>query len=180
MHIEIYTDGSATTNDKPGGWAWVMVVDGVKHSEGSGHIPFASNNDAELEAALQGISNARRVFGFPPEGWKMPEFTLVSDSQLVLGWVSGRYAFRQVEKINLFHTLKLLVEIMNLKTRWVEGHTGDEHNERCDELANIARTGEARKTRKKNSIDKKLLRKIIKESPTPQTALDTIAALLDN
>ncbi|HXN74866.1 MAG TPA: RNase H family protein, partial [Candidatus Acidoferrum sp.] len=110
MEIQIYTDGSATTNDKPGGYAWVMVVDGVKHSEGSGHLPLASNNDAELEAAIQGLRNARMSFGIPPDHFKEPiVFTLVSDSKLVLGWTNGSYAFRQEDKKEKYAQLQLLV-----------------------------------------------------------------------
>ena len=28
---------------------------------------------------------------------------------------------------------------MSVKTQWVQGHSGDEFNDRCDKLANIAR-----------------------------------------
>jgi len=144
--IEVYSDGSATVNSKPGGWGYVVLVDGIKHSEGSGHLEKASNNDAELEAAIQGLE---AVYGFinQPQDLSKTKFvrisdptvTLVADSQLVLGWTNGTYTFRQQDKIEKYKRLKLLVNLMNVQTRWVEGHTGDEHNERCDKLANEAR-----------------------------------------
>lgn len=153
MHIEVYTDGSATTNDKPGGYGWVMVHDGVKYSEGSGHMEKASNNDAELEAAIQGLSAAVLYINtcstIPGEGWQL---TLVSDSQLILGWADGTYAFRQLDKIEKFKTLQLLVQNYHVNVRWVKGHDGDEHNERCDKLANAARTGEQMKVDKVEAI----------------------------
>lgn len=149
MNIEVYTDGSATTSDRPGGWAFVVVIDGKKHFEANGYMPNASNNDAELEAAIQGLTYIKKEYinllyipdKEPPPGQfpKNAEITLVSDSQLVLGWASGRYAFRQLDKMDKFKTLQLLVHSFNVKTRWVEGHSGDEHNERCDKLANEAR-----------------------------------------
>lgn len=152
MNIEVYSDGSATTNDKPGGYGWVMVVDGTKHSEGSGHMELASNNDAELEAATRGLQAANWHISIqsyiPPEGHTV---TLVSDSQLVLGWVSGKYSFRQENKMDKFKELQLFVQTMNVQTRWIRGHSGDEHNERCDKLANEARTGIERKEKKKRS-----------------------------
>ena len=40
------------------------------------------------------------------------------------------------------------MRFLKAKTRWVQGHTGDVHNERCDELANFGRTGEAKKEKK--------------------------------
>ena len=134
MHIDVYTDGSATTADKPGGYGYVITTDGNKHSEGSGHMPLASNNDAELQAAIEGLKAARLLV----ETYKA-SITLVSDSQIILGWASGKYAFRQQDKIEKYKEFQLLINLMHVKTRWVEGHTGDEHNERCDKLANAAR-----------------------------------------
>ena len=58
MKIEVFSDGSATVPSKPGGWAWVMVVDGSKHSEGSGYSPNASNNDMELMSSIMGLAAA--------------------------------------------------------------------------------------------------------------------------
>lgn len=154
MLIEVYTDGSATTNDKPGGYGWVIIVDGQKYSEGSGYMPLASNNDAELEAALKGLSQASLAFREMPVGYTGPKptFTLVSDSQLILGWADGSYAFRQHDKIEKYKQLQLLVKNLDVKTRWVEGHSGDEHNERCDKLANEARLQVTKQTEKAEAI----------------------------
>ena len=55
MVISVYSDGSAQTKDKPGGWAAVILIDGVVHEELSGHLELATNNDAELIAAIQGL-----------------------------------------------------------------------------------------------------------------------------
>ena len=43
---------SATIATKPGGWAWVITIDGKFHCEGSGHLEKATNNDAELLASI--------------------------------------------------------------------------------------------------------------------------------
>ena len=118
MKIEVYTDGSATIATKPGGWAYVLVIDGEKYAECSGHMEAASNNDAEMEAAIQGLSAAHRFIsqneipystdenGTPCLGFSV---TLRSDSQLILGWASGTYRFKQLSKINKY---KELVELM--------------------------------------------------------------------
>lgn len=146
MKIEVYTDGSATIATKPGGYGWVMVIDGEKHSEGNGHIEKASNNDAEMEAAIQGLVAAykfimdSRIANAETSQVDFETF-LVSDSQLILGWASGGYKFKQLDKMEKYHQLKGLVARMGVKTRWVRGHSGDEHNERCDKLANEGRTG---------------------------------------
>lgn len=154
MLIEVYTDGSATTNDKPGGYGWVLVYNGTKHSEGSGHMKKASNNDAELEAALYGLNAAKNLIAITPQEYITEGIwvELVSDSQLILGWANGTYSFRQHDKIEKYKELQLLVKNYNVKTRWVEGHTGDEHNERCDKLANAARLGVQAKSDKIEAI----------------------------
>ena len=38
-----------------------------------------------------------------------------------------------------YQQLKYLMNKLNAKTRWIRGHSGDTHNERCDQLANAAR-----------------------------------------
>jgi ribonuclease HI len=141
MRIEVYTDGSATTGDKPGGWAYVLVVDGQKKAECAGHMPGATNNDAEMQAAIEGL---KAVGNMVTEAFLLnlstyPEVSLVSDSQLILGWASGEYRFKQADKIDKYHELQALVSKLRVKTRWVRGHNGDEFNERCDTLANQAR-----------------------------------------
>jgi len=139
MKIEVYSDGSATVKTKPGGYGWVMVIDGVKVTEGNGHMPTATNNDAELEGALQGLAHVLKMRndGKIPIGTH--EVILVSDSQIVLGWVTGEYRFKQRDKRHKYDQLMHVVRKLNVKTRWVEGHSGDTYNERCDRLANEGR-----------------------------------------
>ena len=138
MRIELYSDGSATTSDKPGGYGWVMVINGAKHSEGNGYMDFASNNDAELEGAIQGLA---AVYQFLMNAPTLSTYsvTLVSDSEIILNWANGTYAFRQENKIQKYNLLRQHMTSMRVNTRWVQGHTGDEHNERCDRLANAGR-----------------------------------------
>ena len=139
MIIEVYSDGSATIASKPGGYGYVICFDGVKVDEGFGHMEMATNNDAELEAAIQGLAKVlkMRIDGQIPIG--NHEITLVSDSQIVLCWADGTQRFKQQHKIAKYHQLQHVMKKLNAKTRWVQGHSGDEHNERCDKLANKGR-----------------------------------------
>lgn len=147
MNIEVYSDGSATTADKPGGWAWVLIVDGIKHCEGSGHEENVSNNDMELQGALEGLTAASKLIGdlanlnSVKNTYKSPSVTLCSDSKLVLGWASGEYRFKQENKLEKYVQLQFLVKTMDVKTEWIPGHSGHPYNERCDKLANDARKG---------------------------------------
>jgi len=121
MKLEIYTDGSATVKTKPGGYGWVLVKNGEKIDEGSGYIPFASNNDAELEAAIQGLMVVYKYiekhffYGcganlHTPDSYHV---TLVSDSQIILNWASGISQFKQQNKLDKYRALQLFVKRMN-------------------------------------------------------------------
>jgi len=109
MKIEVYTDGSATVATKPGGWGFVICFDDVKQTEGKGGMDKASNNDAELEAAIQGLAMVlkMRLDGRIPIG--SHTITLVSDSQIILGWADGTYRFKQRSKKKKYDQLRHLV-----------------------------------------------------------------------
>lgn len=158
MTIEVYTDGSATINTKPGGWAYLLVIDGKKHAECCGHMVGASNNDAEMEAAIQGLAAALKILVMEnrdAQPWShlaKHSVTLCSDSQLVLGWASGSFQFRQQSKIEKYNQLRSLMDRMGAKTKWIKGHDGNEYNERCDTLANEARLGVTKQKDKAEAI----------------------------
>jgi hypothetical protein len=67
------------------------------------------------------------------------EVTLISDSQIILNWANGSYRFKQEDKLPLYDHLRRLVTKLKVRTKWVRGHSGDQWNERCDHLANLAR-----------------------------------------
>lgn len=149
MEIEAYCDGSATTADKCGGFGYVIVIDGKKVAEGSGYMENASNNDAELQSAIEGLTyiknNLNHLHLLTIEDCSLfpINISLISDSQIILGWANGTYAFRQQDKMEKFKELQYLVKSMNVQTKWIKGHSGNEHNERCDKLANAARLGKS-------------------------------------
>lgn len=144
MNIEVYSDGSATTLANAGGWASVVVVDGKTFKELSGHMPSATNNDAELQASVGGLEYVYNLLiqdqePQTPLSVSRYNITLVSDSEIILNWANGKYRFKQLDKIEQYNKLRALVLAMKVQTRWVKGHSGDQYNERCDYLANLAR-----------------------------------------
>jgi ribonuclease HI len=140
MLLEVFSDGSATTGDKPGGYGFVICISGVKVAEGSGHIPKATNNVAEITAAIAGLEYIS-THDIPGVGEldTVLEIVLVSDSKLVLGYATGEYQCKAMHLLPLMLRLRKVYRQLNATTRWVRGHTGDEHNERCDVLAKAAR-----------------------------------------
>ncbi len=142
MKIECFSDGSATTKEKPGGYGWVLVVDNKFYSEGSGHLESATNNDAELIGAIKGLEAALNLIASSPSSFPIDfEVTLKSDSELILGWASGQYKFKQIDKLPFYDELRRFMRKLHAKTEWVKGHSGNQWNERCDKLANKARLG---------------------------------------
>jgi ribonuclease HI len=155
MLIEIFCDGSS--DGKSGGmagWAYVICVDGVKVAEGAGQVSNASNNVAEVVGAIRGLDHVAttditgctlhgdteadgRVAGTDSE----PKVVLISDSQLTLRWATGEYRCKKWHLIPYVIELRKALERLKATTRWVRGHSGNEHNERCDVLAKAAREG---------------------------------------
>ncbi len=135
----VFTDGSATPNPGPGGWAAVRVVDGEVVDEASGADPDTTNNRMELTALIAAV-------GLVPVG--VPT-VLYSDSQLAVrtvnewapawearGW---RRARGPVENLDL---VRRLVEDLRarpeLEVAWIRAHVGHRWNEYADRLASRA------------------------------------------
>jgi len=152
--LEIFCDGSGTTWDKAAGYGYVLVLDGEFLSEGSGHIPQGTNNDAEIAAAIKGMMAAEAILaksksddeffrGAPTLlGYTQYHVKLCSDSQLCLGWASGRYKHNDPNRSKTVSYLQKLFQELNVEPVWIKGHNGHEWNTRADALAYKGRTGE--------------------------------------
>jgi ribonuclease HI len=92
MKVEIYSDGSSDgTSTGRAGWSYVIVVDGVKHSEGSGGFSVGTNNIAEIKGASEGLAAFERSDDLRGAS----EVVLISDSQLVLNFATGNWRCRK-------------------------------------------------------------------------------------
>jgi ribonuclease HI len=131
---ELFTDGACSGNPGPGGWGYVLRVDGVE-TEGSGGERETTNNRMELLGAIEGL----RALAEPRE------VRLVSDSQYVVKglseWMDGwkRRGWRRKEgpvlNVELWKELDRLRAVHTIRPEWVRGHQGHPENERCDRLA---------------------------------------------
>ena len=135
MEIKVYADGSSDGKSGGiGGWAFVIVVDGIKIHEDSGSEPNATNNTCEVLAASKGLEYVAATY---PNS----EVTLISDSQLALRWGTGQYKVKKFHLVPYVIALRNAIKITNATTRWERGHKGEVNNERCDKLAKAAREG---------------------------------------
>ena len=132
----IYTDGACSGNPGIGGWAAVLIYNGVR-KEISGYDKSTTNNRMELFAVIQALRCLNQSC----------DCDVCTDSQYVAdafnkdwitawqrnGWKTSSKS--EVKNFDLWRAL--LYETNRHKVNFVKvkGHADIELNERCDELA---------------------------------------------
>jgi ribonuclease HI len=140
MTWRVFTDGATwQTNPGPAGWACITVGPDGKREERSGGLGWTTNNAAELTAALEALRPL-------PDGAVVK---LVTDSQyLQKGLTSWLPSWKKkgwrtsdkkpVKNRELWQALDAQLARLDVEAKWIRGHRGHRHNERCDELASEA------------------------------------------
>jgi len=135
MKIIAYTDGACSGNPGPGGWG-VWLRYGEHEKELCGGEMTTTNQRMELQAAIEALKALK----------KPNEITIVTDSKYVLtgitewihGWKKKGWKNSKKEAVanrELWEELDHLNQMHSVTWQWVKGHSGDEGNERADELA---------------------------------------------
>jgi ribonuclease HI len=143
MQPEIYTDGGCSGNPGPGGWAYVILDAGRVITEKWGAEKTTTNNRMELQAAVSALQ-ALAGLNTPIEA-----VTVYTDSQYVQKGISGwiqtwkRNGWRTkdrkpVKNQELWLQLDGLASRFKISWQWVQGHAGNEFNERCDSMTQTA------------------------------------------
>lgn len=138
--IHIYTDGSASTADKSGGWG-VYIICGDEERTISGAQWDATIGEMELRAVLGALSVLRAT---------NREVVVYIDSQYVVQaltqwwpqWRSNRWRTASGKKVKHVDILKQIITLsdsMVVAFKWVKGHAGNLGNEIADGLAGTAR-----------------------------------------
>jgi ribonuclease HI len=134
-----YSDGGCSGNPGPGGWAYILVIDGTQKKLSGGEAN-TTNNRMELTAVLNGLKDINSH----PE-WRKAAVVFHTDSQYVQkgitqwihtwvrnGWLtSGK---KPVKNRDLWIALKDVSDLLDVDWRWVRGHSGDSLNELCDAM----------------------------------------------
>ncbi|MHB8255089.1 MAG: ribonuclease HI [Acidiferrobacter sp.] len=136
--VLIYTDGACRGNPGPGGWGAVLTT-GDHERTLSGAETLTTNNRMEVFAAIAALRTLKRPC----------EVDLVTDSQYLRrgitewlaqwkrrGWLTA--ARKPVANADLWRQLEEATVGHTIHWHWVKGHSGDNGNERADQLANEA------------------------------------------
>ena len=137
--VVIYTDGACSGNPGPGGWGTILMYKNVK-KEISGYMENTTNNIMEITAVIEGLKLLKYEC----------EVEIYSDSAYVVKafnnhWIEGwrkknwiNSSKEPVKNKELWQELYNLTKQHNVKFIKVKGHSDNEYNNRCDELARLA------------------------------------------
>ena len=132
--LEVYSDGSGEERvGRPGGWAFVIVRDGVELARGHGAAAKTTCLLMELEGARAGLSEVLA------RGWHDHAVVLVSDSSIALDIAAGRFTPKPRAYHAVCAALRDVATQCRAETRWVRGHSGERWNEEVDALARGAK-----------------------------------------
>lgn len=134
--VIIYTDGACSGNPGPGGWGSILMYKDKK-KEISGASKETTNNIMEITAVIEAL----KLLKYPCE------VKIYSDSAYVVnafnnGWIynwnmnNWKTADKKpVKNKELWEKLYALTQIHKVEFIKVKGHSDNEFNNRCDELA---------------------------------------------
>jgi len=134
--VIIYTDGACSGNPGPGGWGTILMCDGVK-KEISGGKKDTTNNIMEITAVIEGL----KLLKYPCEVEIYSDSAYVVNAfnqKWIMGWKKNGWKNSSKEDVKnkeLWQKLDDLVKIHNVTFIKVKGHSDNEYNNRCDELA---------------------------------------------
>lgn len=134
--VEIYTDGACSGNPGLGGYASILIYNGVEKII-KGSEENTTNNRMELLAVIKGLEALK-------EACKVELYT---DSQYVAdafnknwlenwqnnGWKNSNK--KEIKNIDLWERLLKLIKIHEVNFNKVKGHADNEYNNRCDKIA---------------------------------------------
>ena len=138
--VIIYTDGACSGNPGPGGWGAILIYKNT-YKEISGGKKETTNNEMELTAVVESLSLLKETCNV----------MLYSDSSYVVnavnkkwltnwknnGWINSKK--KTLPNLALWKKLDSLLELHRVTFVWVKGHSDNEYNNRCDNLAVVER-----------------------------------------
>ena len=134
--IIIYTDGACSGNPGPGGWGAVLMFKDYK-KEISGGNKNTTNNIMELTAVVEAL----RLVKYPCKIKLYSDSAYVTNGFLqgwIYNWIKKNWKTadgKPVKNKELWEELYSFTKIHEIEFIKVKGHSDNEYNNRCDELA---------------------------------------------
>lgn len=137
--VTIYTDGACSGNPGPGGWGAILMYKENK-KEISGGKKDTTNNVMELTAVIEAL----KLLKYPCKVKLYSDSAYVVNAFLqnwVINWQRNNWKTadkKEVKNKELWQELVELTNIHDITFIKVKGHSDNEYNNRCDELARKA------------------------------------------
>ncbi len=137
--VTIYTDGACSGNPGPGGWAAILMCNG-KEKEISGGLKETTNNVMEITAVIEGL----KALKYPCEVQVYSDSAYVVNAFLqgwIYNWINKNWKLANgsnVKNKEHWQELYALTKTHKVTFNKVTGHSDNELNNRCDELARNA------------------------------------------
>ncbi|HBC40808.1 MAG TPA: ribonuclease HI [Pseudanabaena sp.] len=136
--VSIHTDGACSKNPGPGGWGVVVHFADGSTKELGGGLRETTNNQMELQGAIAALE-------FLASHKQLASVDLYTDSKYVLdgitkwikGWKKNGWQTKDNKPVKNQEYWQQLDRLNSptIRWQWVEGHSGDPDNERCDAIA---------------------------------------------
>ena len=131
--IFLYSDGGAKGNPGPAGIGFIILDErGFKVTQQGKFIGEATNNQAEYQAVIEGLSTIGQILKNKGD----LEVHCLLDSQLVVEQLNQRYKIKDENLKQLFWQIRDL--ILSLGGRVIFEHISREQNKQADKLVNLA------------------------------------------
>jgi ribonuclease HI len=133
--ITIFTDGAARGNPGPGGFGAIIAKE-FEVREIGGRDPYTTNNKMELTGAIEALKSLE--FGVNVTLYTDSEYVMKGMTEWIVNWQKNNWktsAKKPVENQDLWRDLLAASAGKSVVWKYVAGHSGNEANERCDEIA---------------------------------------------
>ncbi len=139
--VIIYTDGACSGNPGPGGWGSILMY-GEHKKEISGGKKDTTNNVMELTAVIEALKLLKfkcKVSLYSDSAYVVNAF----NQKWIYGWLKNGWKNASKEPVKnkeLWQELYDLTKTHEVTFIKVKGHSDNEYNNRCDEMAREAIT----------------------------------------
>lgn len=136
--VSIHTDGACSKNPGPGGWGVVVHFADGSIKELGGGLRETTNNQMELQGAIAALEFlANRKQSASVDLYTDSKYVLDGITKWIKGWKKNGWQTKDNKPVKNQEYWQQLDRLnsSNIRWHWVEGHSGDPDNERCDAIA---------------------------------------------